>query len=91
MSKQFVVGKQYKLVDASKDAELAAVMEAGLLQFPEDNTFTCHAVDSDGDCESSTKGVLWRGMDAAFIDDSGWMCATHKSLDLGAFEEVVDG
>ena len=50
MGKQFEIGKQYRIADLSKGAEgLQNVIAAGLLSFPEDNTFTCHAIDEDGD------------------------------------------
>lgn len=89
MSKQFVVGMQYKLVDASKDADTAIVVGAGTLQLPE--VFTCNAVGSYGDCHSITEGVKWCGEDVLSGDNEGWMCASFEALQAGAFEEVVDG
>ena len=76
MTKQFVVGKQYKLVNASKDDSTAEVICDKLLQLPKDNTITCHYVDADGDCWSKTKGILWRG--AAGNPD--WMVASLPAL-----------
>lgn len=84
MTKQFVVGKQYKLVDASKDWATDEVITAGDLKFPANDTFTCSEVDSDGDAWTQDAGVVW-------VDGSqpnGVMCATADGLRAGAFEEV---
>ena len=84
MTKQFQVGKAYKLVDASKDLALTSVLATKELQFPENNTFTCSIVDVDGDAWTDTKGVLWEGKHTRDV-----MCASIESLNAGAFEEVA--
>ena len=89
MSKEFVVGKQYKLVDASKDAVTKEVINNGQLALPA--VFTCHSIDADGDCTSHTDGVLWEGDSAQMsLCHDGWLCATKEALIAGAFEEVND-
>lgn len=88
MTKQFVVGKQYKLVDASKDEPTKYVTETGKLTFPANSTFTCHKVDDDGDCFSHTTGVAWH--DAYSKGAADVMCATIDGLEAGAFVEVTD-
>lgn len=86
MSKQYVVGKQYRVADSSKCEQLSEVLDTGLLQLPE--VFTVTHVDSDGDAYSSTEGVLWRGKPSP--DDVGWMAASYNSLQSGAFELVEE-
>lgn len=90
MTKQFQVGKQYKLVDASKCPALAEVIGNGQLQLPEGGIFTCHNLDSDGDCLSHTEGVLWEGHTGSDTFGKDILCAALGSFNAGAFEEVAD-
>ncbi len=90
MSKEFNVGTQYKLVQASKDRATLQVINSGELGLPDDNTFTCHAIDRDGDCYSTTDGVTWKGHPAIDSATEGWLCASLEALNAGAFEEVAD-
>lgn len=87
MSKKFVVGKQYKLVDASLSHDLKSVIDDGLLVLP--SVFTCNHVDAEGDCYSTTTGVTWRGCGVDVCDEEGWMCAAHDTLEAGAIVEVT--
>ena len=85
---KFVIGKQYRVADASKCGALTAVLDAGLLKLPD--VFTVSYIDDDGDAYSVTEGVIWRGMSASVVTRShGWMVAAHCSLEEGAFEEVL--
>lgn len=85
MSNKFQVGRQYKLVDASKDKLFAAALAANEIAVPD--VWTCSAVHGGG-CWSSTEGVLFQGMPA--YDEEGWFCATTSTLDNGAVKEATD-
>lgn len=97
MSKQFEVGKQYRLVDASRNHHLSQLLDSGTLTLPEGGVFTCHNVDDYGYCKSYTEGIKWRGyslpaddrMIPEFKETGGWVVARPGDLDAGAFEEVV--
>ena len=90
MIKQFVIGKTYKLVDASLSPDLKSVIDQGLLTFPADGVFLCKFVDTDGDCHSDTHGITWRGIEAAIGGvNLSWMCAEADTLDAGAIVEVT--
>lgn len=85
----FVVGKQYKLVDASAGGgAYQAVLDMGIITLPKDNTFTCHALDGDGDCRSRTEGLLFLGHPNTA--DEGIMCADVNTLREGVFALVED-
>ena len=85
----FVVGKQYKLVDVNAgNGDIVVVLNLGILRLPDDSTFTCHAVDDKGNCLSQTEGVTnsdW------ITTGPGHMCATKADLNAGVFVEVTDG
>lgn len=87
----FTIGKQYKLVDASKDRDTKFAVDRKLLVFPDDGVFTCHGTVNEG-CVSHTEGVTWRGSDPSHSSNSaGWFCASEAALQSGAFEEVING
>jgi hypothetical protein len=84
---EFEVGAWYSVTDAPKSLALEIVLEQGLLQLPE--KFQCTSIDEDGDCHSTTPGVLWRGEP---LNDYGEpvMCGTLVDLRDGTFIKVEE-
>lgn len=95
MSKQFVVGKTYKIVDESKlTADGKHLLSE--LTLPANKTFTCSDVfecrDDISACITQDKGVLWLGEDASTVHRglfSGVCVGGNLDLDSGAIVEVV--
>ena len=95
MTKQFVVGKQYKLVDANKgDGGLAYALAAGVVKFPDDRVFTCRSIGGGNITHtahkvaySHTEGVI----NKSWGTEGDIPIAYEEDLEAGIFEEVVDG
>jgi hypothetical protein len=91
MSK-FIVGKQYKLVDANKgDRALAHALAVGVVAFPDDGIFTCHSLGRGNETHlahvvaySHTKGIV----NKTYEPDGDIPCAYQEDLEAGIFEEV---
>ena len=88
MSKQFVVGKQYKLVDLTKgDGDLKYAIARGIAAFPADGVFTCHSlIQHKGStiAGSHTPGVV----NTTWDEEGDIPAAFEKDLEAGVFEEV---
>lgn len=93
MSNQIQVGKTYKLVDASKDPQLQEVIDEGYITFPDDGLVAITSTEVHPYSGvlvgfSKTEGLL--STDPTW-DEKGIIAIAQTSLDLGVFEEVVDG
>lgn len=95
MSKLIEAGKTYKLVDASKDHCLQEVIEEGYLKFPEDGLVTIDSVETHAFTQKLIGYSLTKGLTSPdpswILADKGIVAISQESLDLGAFEEVVNG
>jgi hypothetical protein len=97
MTKQFEIGKQYRLVDINKAARQPTILIFidGMLTLPSNNIFVCTGrMDDVGMCLSTTEGVLWKGKDipsgfeSEWRENGGWAVAFDEDLEAGAFELV---
>jgi len=87
---EFIIGRQYKLVDASKDAALKEVLDSGELCLPASGIVTCSSNDGNA-LYTHTAGVLWRGESSmAAPSINGWLVSQTDSLEAGAFELVEE-
>lgn len=93
MSKQFEIGKQYRVADLTKgDGSLGQAIKEGYMAFPKDGIFTCHSrgAGNRGNADevgySHTEGVV---NDSYGEGDPDVPCAYDEDLEAGVFEEVI--